>query len=137
MSRKNSIKDILKNQIPDEKLEHVNRSFEIVGDIAITEIPQEVEQYQEIIGEAVMAANSSIKTVLKKSGVHGGEFRTQDLVYVAGEDKKETIYTENGIQLKINPETVYFSARLSTERQELMEKLEPNKRVQNKRIHYS
>lgn len=127
--KKTTIKNYLKNIIPDNLLDKVNRSFEIIGDIAITEITPETIDYQKEIGEAIIKVNSSIKTVLKKSGIHKGEFRTQDLIYIAGENKKETIYTENSIKLKINPETVYFSARLSVERAELMEKLEPNKKV--------
>lgn len=45
-----------------------------------------------------------------------------------GEEKYETIYLENGIRLKLNPGTVYFSARLSTEREQLMQNLD-RKRV--------
>lgn len=129
MSRRKTIKDFLVNIIPKEKLDKINRSFEIVGDIAICEIDEELSQFNKEIAEAIMEINTSIKTVLKKSGIHGGEFRTQDLVHIGGENKKETIYQENGVKLMINPETVYFSARLSTERAELMENLKENKRV--------
>ena len=129
MNKKTTIKDFLNAEIPEEKLGLINRSFEIVGNIAIVEICEELEEFEKLIGNAIMKVNTSIKTVLKKSGIHKGKFRTQDLIYIAGEDTKETIYQENGIKLKINPETVYFSARLSVERQELMEKLEEKKRV--------
>jgi len=127
--RKTTIREFLENQIPENLLDKVNRSFEIIGDIAICEISEELIEYEKKIGNAIMEVNTSINTVLKKSGIHGGEFRTQDLVYVAGENKKETIYPENGIRLMINPETVYFSARLSVERQNLMENLKENKKV--------
>ncbi len=126
---KQTLKEILKNKIPKSQIEKVNRSFEIVGDIAITEIDEELKNYEKQIGEAIMQTNKSIKVVLKKSGIHKGEFRTQDLIHIAGENRKETIYLENGIKLKINPETVYFSARLSTERDLLMKNLKPNKKV--------
>ncbi len=127
--KKTKVKDFLNGIIPENLLNSVNRSFEIVGDIAITEINPELIKYEQEIGEAIMKTNTSIKTVLKKSGIHSGEFRTQDLIHIAGENKKETIYNENGIKLIINPEKVYFSARLSVERQELMSKLEERKRV--------
>jgi len=80
------------------------------------------------MGQALMKLNKNVKTVLKKEGIHSGEFRTQNLEYVCGEEKYETIYTENMIRLKLNPSTVYFSARLSTERENLMQNLN-NKRV--------
>lgn len=127
--KKTSLKDFLKDELSENELELVNRSFEIVGDIAIVEIPEELDSKDKIIGNALLKVNSNIKTVLKKSGIHQGKFRTQDLIYVCGEEKEDTIYKENGIRLKINPGTVYFSARLSTERGYLMEKLEPKKRV--------
>lgn len=126
---KTTIKDYLENSIPKELLPKVTRSFEIVGDIAITEIPQELIEYENKIGEAILKVNKSLKVVLKKDGNHGGEFRTQDMKIIAGENRKETEYKENGIRLKINPETVYFSARLSTEREELMENIPENKKV--------
>ncbi|NQZ84216.1 MAG: hypothetical protein HRU03_00720 [Nanoarchaeales archaeon] len=127
--KKNSLKAKLSGKIPEEVINTVNRSFEIVGDIAIIEISEELEQYQKQIGEALLEVNVSLKTILKKSGIHHGEFRTQDLVYVAGIEKYETEYLENGVRFKLNPGKVYFSARLSTERSELMEKLDEKQRV--------
>lgn len=125
----NSFKEYLQDKLPREIIEKVNRSFEVVGDIAIIELSEDIVEYEKIIGEALLNVNSNIKVVLKKVGTHGGEFRTQDMDYVSGEKRKETTYLENGIKLKLNVETVYFSARLSTERGELMSHLEPNKRV--------
>ncbi len=127
--KKTSLKDYLSETLGEDLAKKVNRAFEVVGDIAIIEINPELDKYSKQIGEALLKTNKSIKTVLKKSGIHHGEFRTQDLIYVAGENKKETQYTENGIRLKINPVAVYFSARLSTERANLMDKLKPNKRI--------
>ncbi len=126
---KRTLKYFLADTLTEEELSLVNRAFEIVGDIGIIELDEALVKHEKKIGEALLEVNKSLKTVLKKSGVHHGEFRTQDLVYVAGEEKYETIYQENGIRLVINPGTVYFSARLSTERAELMDRLEPNKRV--------
>lgn len=126
---KKTLRQYLVGIIPEEKLPLVNRSFEILGDIAITEIPEELLQYQQQIGKAIIQTNKKINTVLKKSGIHQGEFRTQQLELIAGEDKKETTYLENGVQLSINPETVYFSPRLSTEREYLMNNLEEEKRI--------
>jgi tRNA G37 N-methylase Trm5 len=126
---KKTIRDLLQGKIPEEDLHDINRSFEVVGDIAITEIKEEHQKYEKEIGEAILKINKSIKTVLKKDGIHGGEFRTQKLTYIAGENKKETIYTENGIRLCLNPETVYFSSKLSTERGELLSEIEDDSRV--------
>ena len=127
--KKTTIQEVLKEKIPESLLTKVKRSFEIVGDIAITEVEEELIPYEKEIGEAIITTNKSIKVVLKKSGIHGGEFRTQELVHIAGENRKETIYTENNIKLKINPETVYFSAKLSTEREQLMKNVADDARA--------
>ncbi|MFW6286104.1 MAG: class I SAM-dependent methyltransferase [Nanoarchaeota archaeon] len=122
-SKKTTLKDFLEGKLTQDEINQVNRSFEIVGDIAIIEIPKSLDEKSKVIGEALLKVNRNIKTILKKSGIHKGEFRTQKLIYIAGENKKETIYKENGIKLKIDPENVYFSARLSTEREFLMNNL--------------
>ncbi|MFW5705162.1 MAG: class I SAM-dependent methyltransferase [Nanoarchaeota archaeon] len=127
--RKTSLKDYMQEFLTKEEFDLAPRSFEVVGDIAIIEVPEELISKEKQIGESVLKVNSSIKTVLKKSGIHGGEFRTQNLEFVAGENKKETEYVENGIKLKLNPEIVYFSAKLSTERETLMGKLAPENRI--------
>ena len=127
--KKTSLKDYLNETLGENLAKEVNRAFEVVGDIAIIEINPQLDKYSKQIGEALLKTNKSIKTILKKSGIHHGEFRTQDLIYIAGENKKETLYTENGIRLKVNPMAVYFSARLSTERASLMDKLKLDKRV--------
>lgn len=125
----NSFKDYLREKLPLEVVDKVNRSFEVVGDIVIIELNEGTEEYEKVIGEAFLKFNSNIKVVLKKVGTHGGEFRTQDMDFVAGEKRKETNYLENGIRMKLNVESVYFSARLSTERAELVSQLKPNQRV--------
>ncbi|MFQ5475274.1 MAG: class I SAM-dependent methyltransferase family protein, partial [Candidatus Nanoarchaeia archaeon] len=58
-------------------------------------------------------------------GAHEGVLRTQKMVYLAGDKTKEAVYTENGIQLKLNVETVYFSARSSTERKRIYQMVKP------------
>ena len=124
-----TVKDYLKGILPEDKLEEVNRSFEVIGDIAICEINPELVKFQEQIAQAIMNTNKSIKTVLKKSGIHEGEFRTQKMQYLSGEDKKETVYLENGIRLRLNVETVYFSSKLGTERMQLSQNIKSNSNV--------
>jgi len=122
------VKEILKEKgIPEEIVNKLKTSFEIIGDVTIIKETENLEKYTKDVAKAVMKANKSIKTVLKKADLHKGTFRTQKLDYVLGENKKETIEKENGIKLLINPEEVYFSSKLSTERQNLLKNLEPKK----------
>jgi tRNA G37 N-methylase Trm5 len=121
---KNTLKTKLQcqNKIPENLIECINRSFEIIGDIAIIEIDKKLEKYQNEIAKTCLKTNRAIKTVLKKDGIHKTEFRTQNLEFIKGEKKFETKYKENGIELFVNPKEVYFSSKLSKEREILFSK---------------
>ncbi|MBT3324073.1 hypothetical protein HN681_03745 [archaeon] len=96
-----------------EKIEKINMnsgSYDQVGDIVILSQDAKKSDAKEIL------KRSNIKVVLRRKGNYSGEFRTLKLDYLAGEKRKETIHKENGVQMKLNPEEVYFSPRLSTER---------------------
>ena len=88
-----------------------------------------LENKEKDISQYLLDTNKSINTILKKSGQHSGEFRTQKLKYLAGEDKKEAIYKENSILLKLDVEEVYFSPRLSTERKRIFEQVKKDEKV--------
>jgi tRNA G37 N-methylase Trm5 len=124
-----SYKDYLDRDLFKKNKAYLPSSYELVGDIAIIEIDDKILSYKTQIADALMKFNKNIKTVLKKNGIHSGEFRTQDMEFIGGVDKRETEYLENGIRLVVNPEKVYFSARLSTERSYLMNLLEDRKRI--------
>ena len=98
-------------------------SFDQIGDIVIVAEDVEKKTADEIL------KNRSIKTVLRKKGIHHGEFRTQDLEVLAGEKRKETIYRENGVKMKLDVEKVYFSPRLSTERRRVADLVKDNEKV--------
>jgi tRNA (guanine37-N1)-methyltransferase len=114
-------KDYLKTKLSERELAELPTAHDIIGDILILELKN--NKNDKIIGEALLKANKSIKTILKKSGIHKGEFRTQSLKYVAGKEKKETVYRENGVSIKLNVEKVYFSPRLSTERKRIFQQV--------------
>ena len=54
--------------------------------------------------------------VAKKSKRYTGRLRTPKIQIIAGGKRKETIHKENGVQLKLDIEKCYFSARTGTER---------------------
>lgn len=126
---KTSLRDHLIEILPEKYHKNIPRGFEVVGDIAIIEVPDNLVKFEREIGESILKVNSHIKVVLKKSGIHKGEFRTQKLDYLFGEKRKETLYIENGVRIKLNVETVYFSSKLSTEREILSSKVKENSKV--------
>ncbi len=70
----------------------------------------------DFIGNKILENFSNVKVVAKKVGLVKGKFRTRKIKVIAGENRKETLYKENGVLLKLNVETSYFSPRLATER---------------------
>ncbi|MCM2324971.1 MAG: class I SAM-dependent methyltransferase family protein [Candidatus Woesearchaeota archaeon] len=115
--------------LPREIKEKLPSSFDIIGDIIIIDITKDIEKYEKEIAASLLETHKSVKTILKKSGIHEGEFRTQKLIYLAGEEKKETIYKENDIQLKLDVEKVYFSPRLSSERKRIYQKVRKGENI--------
>ncbi|MFW5746813.1 MAG: class I SAM-dependent methyltransferase [Nanoarchaeota archaeon] len=124
-----TVKEILQDRLTSQEMEYLKTSFDTIGTIAIIEIDPELEAKEKIIGQAILQAVPAIETVVKKIGRHQGEFRTQKVAVIAGEDTKEAVYKENGITLKLNVEEVYFSPRLSTERKRISQLVEEGERI--------
>lgn len=91
------------------------RSFSIVGDIAIIEIPDQLYSYRSIIGEGIIAVNSSVKAVYMKTGGTEGIYRIRPIEHIAGERRTETIHVEYGCRMKVDISKVYFNPSLSYE----------------------
>jgi tRNA (guanine37-N1)-methyltransferase len=120
-------KDYLKERISKKEIKELPTACDIIGDILILELKN--NKNEKLIGDALLKANKNIRTILKKEGIHQGEFRTQHLKYVAGEKKKETLYRENNTSIKLNVEKVYFSPRLSTERKRISEQVKKGEKI--------
>jgi len=116
----------LKNKKEIEELEV--KSFDLVGDIAITIIPKELENKKFEIGKKI-AKLANVKTVLAEKNARSGEFRLQEFECIFGEDKRETIYKENKCKFLVNVEKVYFSPRLSTDRLEIAKEVKEGENV--------
>ncbi len=111
-----TIRELLKGKIPDELLKLVRKSYDIVGDIAVLEIPEELEEYEREIAEAVMKIHKNVKVVVKKAGKTEGIERVRPVKVILGENRTWTIHKENGIRLKVDVAKVFYTPRLSQER---------------------
>ena len=115
-----SITDILKDKLNEEEIENLKKSFDIIGDIAIVEIPENLEKHKKEIGEATIQFTKRKTAYMKRSPVEGIT-RTRQLELIAGEDNPVTIHKEHGTRLKLDVKKVYFSPRLATERKRVQE----------------
>ena len=104
-------------------------SFDVIGDILIIEMPKALEKKERLIASSLLHLYHNIKVVAKKADIHSGVYRTRKLAWLAGEKRKETIHTENGIKLKLDVENVYFSPRTSQERFRVAQQVKPKEKV--------
>lgn len=125
----NSIKEALVNVLTAEEFNSLVSSFDIVGDVAVLEIPSELEKKQKQIAEAAMRVHSSVRAVFKKASEMQGVFRVRKLKWLAGEKRSETVYSENGCRMKLDLKKVYFSPRLVFERKRIAELVGEKERV--------
>jgi tRNA (guanine37-N1)-methyltransferase len=93
-------------------LEQAPGAYELIGDIAI------IDQHEENVIDIakVLLQHKNITTVFQATSAVSGEYRTRGLLFIAGKNKNETIYRENGCRYLLDVSNVYFTPRLSTER---------------------
>jgi len=116
------------NEIEKIKDERPN-SFDIIGHIAIVEIPERLKRKKKLIAKVIMDLNKHIKTVLEKASERKGIYRIRKYRFIAGERKFETIHKEYGCIFKLDPTKVYFSPRELTERQRIALQVNENETV--------
>ena len=129
MKKSTTLRGALNGKLTEKEFSYLRAAFDIVGDIAIIEIPDELVKKEKVIANALLVLLKNVKVVCKKAGMHEGVFRTQKMKVLAGERRKETVHKENDVRVKIDIEKVYFSSRLSTERKRIYEQVKPNENV--------
>lgn len=115
--------------IPREHQPLLPRSWEVIGDVAITQIVSQLQAYQRLIGREIMSTNKRIRAVLNKTARHAGAHRTASFFHLAGEMKTETVHKEYGVSLLLDPCRVYFSARSASERHRIVSLVADNESV--------
>jgi tRNA (guanine37-N1)-methyltransferase len=111
-----NLKNLLKGIIPEPELEKLIKSYDVVGDICILEIPKELEKFELSIGHAIKRAFPNIKVIAKKAGKRTEIERVMPLKIITGENRLKTMYKEHGVSMKVDLSKVYFSPRASGER---------------------
>ena len=124
-----SLRDVLKKKLTKKEQALLRASFDVIGDIAIIEVPKELKRKQKMIANTLLSLVKSINVVAVKEGSHKGKYRRQKLAVVAGEKRLTTQHTESGIKLKLDVSKCYFSPRLGTERLRIAKLIKKNERV--------
>jgi len=122
------LRDLLEKRFSEKDLEKVKGSFDMIGDTAILEIPDELSYREKDIIDALLEIHPHINTVYKKGEERKGKFRLRELVLIHGEEK-ETEHREHGMKFRIDLRKVYFSPREGTERQRIVKQVKANETV--------
>jgi tRNA (guanine37-N1)-methyltransferase len=122
-------KEALQHILDENELHLAKTAYEVVGHIAIIEIPESLEKKEKEIAQCLLDSNNQLHTVVKKSSGHEGTYRTQKMTILAGEQTKVASYKENNCTITYDIENVYFSARLSTERKRISEQVKPKEHI--------
>ncbi|MFP4046011.1 MAG: class I SAM-dependent methyltransferase [Candidatus Aenigmatarchaeota archaeon] len=123
------LRDALEDELSEGELDQLITSFEVIGGIAMIEVPEELEHRKELIGEKLMEVNNHIRTVLREASERKGEFRTRDYEVIAGDEDTETIHKEYGCRFKVDPTVTYFSEREATERNRIARQVEDGETI--------
>jgi tRNA (guanine37-N1)-methyltransferase len=107
----------LERTLPAHLLASLPQALDIIGDIAIIEVPPELKTYENLIGEAILKTHRNIRTMLAKAGAISGTYRLREFTFIAGERKTQTVHREFGCQYHVDIAKAYFSPRLSHEHQ--------------------
>ena len=111
-----NLKEALKPKLTKKEFEFAPKAFDSFGDIAVIEIPKELEKKKKIIGEALLLISPRFETVCSIESNHEGEFRVQKVKVIAGKKNLIATYRESAVTLKIPLGEVFFSPRLGSER---------------------
>ena len=110
-----TLHQVLENQLPPNLLAALPRALDVIGEIAVIDIPPELKTHKHAIGEALLETHKNVRTVLAKVGAVSGTYRLRELELIAGENRTTTVHKEHGCQYHVDVSSAYFSPRLSTE----------------------
>jgi tRNA (guanine37-N1)-methyltransferase len=123
--RPSSLTEILQDHIPSHILPKIPHSLDVIGDIAIVELDEELTPFAQEIGQGILLLHSNLAAVYSKAGSITGPHRIRALNHIAGEARTHTVHVEYGIRIAVDVADTYFSPRLSTEHNRVVELIEP------------
>ena len=121
--RRIKFQDYLREFLSEKQLENVRHSFDVIGSIAIIEVPENLVHYEKKIAESLAKAHKNIKDVFKKTSAVKGRERTRELVHLWGGASTVTQHREHGCNYRLDVARVYFSPHLAYERQRILKQV--------------
>lgn len=116
MNKPRNIIEALKGKIPEEHLAKFRKSFDIIGDAIVFQPTEEMRTYRKELVEAIKLVYPRVRLVLAKKTPLEGEIRVAEYEAWYGKGSYETIHKEYGCIYYLDITKVFFTPRLSTER---------------------
>lgn len=123
------LRDKLKNVVPRELWGYIPRSYSIIGEVVIVDVPGELKRYVEDIGEAILEAHKNVRGVYALEGYTSGVYRIRPLKLIAGEEVESTIHKEYGVKLHVKVKSTYFNPSLGHEHYRVSKLVESGERI--------
>ncbi len=124
-----NLKEALKSIVPAGKAEFLRRSFDVVGDIAVLEIPQELKKLERSIAWNVKRVYPNINVVARRSEKTEGVYRIRKIIPLVGEKRTDTTHKESGLNMRVDLNKVYFSTRMGSERIRISKQVKKNENI--------
>lgn len=102
-------------------------AFDQIGSIAILEDRSGAEPKK--LAQKIMRNNRNIKTIALKASELRGKYRVRKLKIIAGKKTTLTTYRESGCVFELDIAKVYFSPRLSFERQRIAQQVKNGEKI--------
>lgn len=123
-----SLIELLHGRLSPEKLNLLPRGFEVIGDIAIINIPKELEAEKYIIAEALKWHRNDVRTVLRKTSKIKGIARVADYEILLGE-RTTTLHRENECIFYLDVKSTFFSGKMYHERGRVVQEVKDGEDV--------
>jgi tRNA (guanine37-N1)-methyltransferase len=132
MARGSLLRKLAREVVPPDLLKFVPRGFEVVGDIAILNLPRELDKYRFEIARALLESlRPRIRLVVKRASPARNPERVHAYEVLAGYGGLETLHRESGCIFKVDISKVFFSSRLQYERARIASLVRPGEIVIN------
>ncbi|NJE54140.1 class I SAM-dependent methyltransferase family protein [Thermococcus sp. 21S9] len=122
-----NLESVLAERLSGEELRYLRR-YDVIGDIAVIQIPPELEHRVEDIVFALRKVHPFLKVIARK-GFHEGAFRIRDYSIIWGENRLETVHKENGVEIKVDLSKAFFNPRMKGERYRLAQLVKDGERI--------
>ena len=124
-----SLEEALKGKLSTHEIAKLVKSFDLIGNIAVIDVPKVLATHERDIGSALLEAQKGVSTVCKRAGTYKGEFRLRPVRVIAGKKTTLAEYKESGCVMRLDIAKVYFTPRLSHERERIASLVKPEETV--------